>query len=54
MHNDAGDKIVYWLMAIACNEALPEAVRKDARDKLFACAMRQPHQSVQDVIGARN
>lgn len=48
---DAGCQIVDWFMAIATDPKMPQAVRDDARDKLRACALRQPHETVQDVIG---
>ena len=51
-HN--GCRIVDWLMTVACDEKMPPATRADARDKLRACAVRQPHETVQDVIGAKN
>ena len=54
MRNAAGDQIVDWLMAIADDKSLPLEVRSDARRKLTACALRQPEQSVQDVIGKPN
>lgn len=54
MRTDAGDKIVDWLIDLSFNKALPRQVRDDAREKLRACALRQPGQTVQDVIGARN
>jgi hypothetical protein len=54
MRNDAGDKVVDWLMDIALDERLPAWARKQARDKLRACALRQPGQTVQDVIGEKH
>ena len=48
---DAGCEIVDWLMAIATDLTMPQTVRDDARSKLRACALRQPHETVQDVIG---
>ena len=50
---DAGCQIVDWLMNIATDPAMPKDVRADARSKLSACALRQPNQTVQDVIGPR-
>ena len=54
MRNEAGDKIVDWLMDIANDKRLPQWARKQALDKLRDCALRQPHQTVQDVIGAKH
>ncbi len=49
-----GCQIVDWLMSVASDDALPASTRSDARDKLRACAMRQPSETVQDVIGPKH
>lgn len=49
-----GCTIVDWLMGIATDSRLPQETRDDARQKLRACTLRQPHEAVQDVIGSRH
>lgn len=51
MRTKTGDAIVDWLMSIAEDPALPFDVRRDARKKLTACALRRPNQRVEDVVG---
>lgn len=44
-------QVVDFYMAIACDANLPPDVQMKARDVLRACATRQPHQTVADVVG---
>lgn len=54
MRTETGDKIVDWYMDIANDKSLPVEVRDEARAKLTAFALRQPHQTVEDVAGPPN
>jgi hypothetical protein len=54
MQTKTGDMIVEWLFAIADNTKLPRTVRMHARDKIFACALRMPSQTVMDVMGTKH
>lgn len=54
MRTETGDKIVDWLMAIADDKSLPLEVRSDARRKLRDCALRDPKETVEDVMGPKN
>ncbi|WP_339084275.1 hypothetical protein [Hyphomicrobium sp. ghe19] len=51
MRTETGDKIVDWYMALADDKSVPAEVRDFARAQLRACALRLPHQTVEDVIG---
>jgi hypothetical protein len=54
MRTETGDKIVDWYMDLASDKKMPPEVRDIARDKLRACALRQPHETVEDVVGPPN
>jgi hypothetical protein len=54
VRTDTGDKIVDWYMDIACDEQLPATVRMMARAKLRSFALRQPHETVEDIDGPAN
>jgi len=54
VRTDTGDKIVDFYMTIACGEKLPTDIRMMARDKLRAFALRQPHETVENIDGPAN
>lgn len=54
MRTETGDKIVDWLMEIASDQKLPIHVRTEARRKLSDCALRDPSQTVEDVVGTKH
>ena len=54
MQTETGNKIVDWLMDVALNDKLPMTTRREARNKLTACALRTPSQAVEDVIGQKH
>lgn len=49
-YRDAGQRVVDMLMSVALDESRPQSERDDARTKLRACAHRQMHQTVRDVV----
>lgn len=49
-----GDAIVDWLFDLALDEKLPTEVRDDARRKIRACSVREPDQTVEDVVGTKH
>lgn len=54
MQTETGNQIVDWLMEIAADLSMPKEVRDDARRKLRDCALRQPEQTVEDVVGPKH
>ncbi len=54
MQTATGNEIVDWLMEIASDQSLPLDVRMEARSKLRACALRDPSQTVEDVVGTKH
>lgn len=54
MQTVTGDAIVDWLMDVASDETLPLSVRHEARRKLTACALRDPSETVEDVVGTKH
>lgn len=54
MRTETGDKIVDWLMNIATDSSLPEATRSEALKKLRLAALRDPSETVEDVVGPIN
>jgi hypothetical protein len=54
MRTETGDAIVDWLFCLAEDKTLPIEVREDARRKIAACALRQPEETVEDVVGPRH
>ena len=53
METRTGNQIVDWLMDVSLDERLPAETRMAARRKLRACILRQPGQTVMDVIGPK-
>lgn len=49
-----GDMIVNWYMDLADNRNLPAEVRDAARSMLRDFAIREPHQTVEDILGVPN
>lgn len=54
MRTETGDKIVDWYMDLAWDRDMPVEVREFARNKLRDFALRQPHETVEDVDGEPN